>query len=832
MHGISPTAEIVSGIIGLLLIGAIVLALTKQLKLPFTVVLVLAGVGLSLIADVFPDTLDFLHDLEISPDLILYVFLPTLLFESAFNLDARQLRKNLGAVLTLAVPGLLLSTLLIGAIVSLVTSIPLPAALLLGAILSATDPVSVIALFKQLGAPQRLTVLVEGESLLNDATAIVVAKILVGVVIAGTVSTGTVIEGALDFFRLFLGGVVVGCGLGLVTGYILGKVESDPFIEITLTTILAYFSFLLAEDILHVSGIMATMGAGLTLGGWGRMKISPSVRDFLEHFWEYVAFIANTLIFLMVGLRVELASLWGTMDLLVWVILAMLISRGVVVYGLMPLLGSFRNIEPVNLRYRTIMFWGGLRGAIALAIVLSLPLFEQAETFVALVMGAVLFTLLVQGVSIKALMKRLGLADAPLIDRLAKIEVRLAAKRRALRRIGQLKMGGLFSGPISARLRTDCLSEIERFQSEIEELRKTELDEEHERRFLFLRSFAEEKSLFTEMHNKGHLSEQSFRELIHILTLQIEDMRYGRSVRHMTLGELRLRRLELGFFTFLDRMPGLNALSEYFRLHRVAMNYEESWGLFQACTRVIERINELAGLESIPPKIVQNVRGQFEEWQSKARLQLDQVAEQYPEFVGDMQRRLGRRLVLLADEETAEEHAEQGTIQKGVEEAIIEDSNRELRALRGHEVKRLRIEPIELLRKVPLFAEIPAEEFAAIANHLLAHTVAANEKIIQQGEEGDSMFLIARGVVRVSREDGGLLRDLDTLMAGDFFGEMALLHPEPRNATVRAVTPNSLYELRREDLLSTIDKYPAIRKTLEKTDRERKAEISKESVGS
>jgi hypothetical protein len=138
----------------------------------------------------------------------------------------------------------------------------------------------------------------------------------------------------------------VGWLLGLLTGYVLGKVE-DHFIEMTLTTVLAYVSYLVAEEVLKVSGVMATIAAGLTIGGWGRMKVSYAVRDYLEHFWEYVAFLANALIFLMVGLRMDLGSLWATLGLLCWVVVAMLVSRAVVVYGLMPFVQRLPRAQPI-----------------------------------------------------------------------------------------------------------------------------------------------------------------------------------------------------------------------------------------------------------------------------------------------------------------------------------------------------------------------------------------------------------------------------------------------------------------------------------------------------
>jgi len=360
MESLHPTLTIVWAMIGLLFITAITFAICKRYKLPLSVMLVVVGIAIAYIAQYGPPYLAPLAAYKISPDIILYVCLPTLIYESAYNLEFRQLRENLTPVLTLAVPGLLISTIIIGVFVWLGTTIALGAALLLGAILSATDPVAVISLFRQLGAPKRLTILVEGESLFNDATAIVTAKILFTVVVAGAFSWHFAYEGVLEFFIEFVGGALVGWGLAVIVGYLLGLVESEPFIEISLTTLLAYFSFVIAHEFFHVSGVMATVAAGLTMGDWGRTKISPSVAEYMHNFWEYLAFIANALIFLLVGLSVHLGVLRDTLWPLFIVVVAMLVSRAVVIYGLVPLLGRLSGAEPIEMPYRTVMYWGGV----------------------------------------------------------------------------------------------------------------------------------------------------------------------------------------------------------------------------------------------------------------------------------------------------------------------------------------------------------------------------------------------------------------------------------------------------------------------------------------
>ena len=233
----------------------------------------------------------------------------------------------------------------------------------------------------------------------------------------------------------------------------------------------------------------------------------------------------------------------------------------------------------------------------------------------------------------------------------------------------------------------------------------------------------------------------------------------------------------------------------------------------------------LTWLETISMGTVQEVRGRYEGWNKTVRDLIDQIAEQYPEFVNTMQERLGNRMILHAENDAVEEFEERGKIPHGVAESMKEEIAGALSTLRGYDTTTLRVGPAELLRKVPFFNDIPAEEFEKMAALMRARTVAKYEDIIRQGQVGDSLFLIARGVVRVSRRERGESRDIATLMARDFFGEMALLHQEPRTATVRAVTPCSLYELKREDIGASMKACPSIRLALEEADKRRKAEL-------
>ena len=380
-------------VVEVLVVVSVVAVLARRIKLPYTVALVLAGLGLSLQTQ--------LH-LELTPDLVLALFLPPLVFEAAFHLQFRDLREGIGPILALAVPGVALSTAMIGGLLYITRVLPLPAALLFGALISATDPVAVVATFRALGAPRRLTTLVEAESLFNDGTAIVVFRIMLGLVLAGTLSPA---QGLTDFLRVAAGGLVVGIVFGYMTALLTGRID-DYLIETTLTTVLAYGSYLVAEE-LHLSGVLAVVMAGLINGNVGARRMSPSTRIVLFNFWEYVAFLANSFVFLLIGMNVVVAELLRYLQPALIAVVAVLVARAVTVYGLGTFVHLFKR--DVSLSHLHVMVWGGLRGAVSLALALSLPYaVDERRQLLAMAFGVVLFTLLAQATTIPFVLRRLG----------------------------------------------------------------------------------------------------------------------------------------------------------------------------------------------------------------------------------------------------------------------------------------------------------------------------------------------------------------------------------------------------------------------------------------
>lgn len=407
------------GFVILLSIAAFVAIFVRRIRLPYTVALVLVGLLLSF----FPNLIEF----EISSELILALLVPPLLFEATLHLPWDKLRRDLLPVLLLAIVGTLIGTFIVGGMVQQILNIPWAAAIAFGALISATDPVAVIAFFRSLGVSKRLTILVEGESLFNDGVAIVIFNIAVatGAAIANGGETHFTLGAALlEFIVVAFGGLAVGLVLGYIVSTIILKNVDDHLIETATTVALAFGSFLMAEAFgeiigvagLHLSGILAVVAAGLVVGNIGSHNTSPTTKITLNNFWEFLTFVVNSLVFLLIGIRIEFRQLAPNLGPILVAVLAILVSRAIVVYSLGWVNGRLQPRNHIPHAYRHAMYWGGLRGAISLALALTLtdtfaP--QLANELQVMTFGVVLFTLLVQGLSIERLIKWLGLAQRP-----------------------------------------------------------------------------------------------------------------------------------------------------------------------------------------------------------------------------------------------------------------------------------------------------------------------------------------------------------------------------------------------------------------------------------
>ena len=495
--------EIETLIIMLLLVVSIVALMVRRIRLPYTVALVLVGLFIT-----------FEHEmaLEITPELILALFVPPLVFQAAFHLELGDLRHNLVPITLLAVPGVVISTLIVGGIVAVGVGLPLAVAAVFGALISATDPVAVVALFRTLGVSRRLAVAVEGESLFNDGTAIVIYQLALAAAISGTFIP---IAGVFDFLLVALGGCSIGVGLGWVASRLIAQID-DYFIEITITTVLAFGSYLVAEQ-LHVSGVLAVVAAGIVAGNMSPKGMSPTTKIVLFNFWEYLAFLSNSLVFLLIGLRIDVYSLISHLPLIGVAVGAVLISRAIVVYGLLWLSGHFPNSARVPLSWQHVLFWGGLRGAIGLALALSLPAeLPEREMLEVMAFGVVLFTLLAQGTTIQFLLKHLGLSERPaqIVAREKRLG-RMYAVQAGMHYLTDMRRDGLLSQDVSDALRSEYDRTNEQLTEEMALLFTRHADLEREVLLQTRRELlqAERGALGDALH-QSLISEEVFQELV------------------------------------------------------------------------------------------------------------------------------------------------------------------------------------------------------------------------------------------------------------------------------------------------------------------------------
>ena len=410
-----------------LVLGAILKSLLKKTTFPYTVSLFAIGIVIGLLDrfGVFPETgflksaVDFAGNMD--PDLILFIFLPILIFDGAYELDLHVFRKSLLNSTLLAGPGMVIAMLLTGVfIMGMASFIPTCEgwnwnyAFMFGALISATDPVAVVALLKELGTSKRFSTLVDAESMLNDGTGIVLFMLFFGVY----TNAGAVADPFLNFLIVVFGGMLLGWVTARFTIWLLGKVGGEEAVQNSVIIVSSYITFILAQSILDVSGVIALVAFGLTITNAGRPKLKPEVNHFMDQFWELMAYIANTLIFIIVGvviaMKIELS--WTSLLLVILVYVGVNIVRMLVISILYPFMKKAGY--GLTRRESFILAWGGLRGALGLTLALmvsyTLEIPEDIRRQILLFTGGIVtLTLAVNATTMRWLLLKLGLTKVP-----------------------------------------------------------------------------------------------------------------------------------------------------------------------------------------------------------------------------------------------------------------------------------------------------------------------------------------------------------------------------------------------------------------------------------
>jgi CPA1 family monovalent cation:H+ antiporter len=381
-------------------VSAVASLVVRRTALPYSVVLVACGLAAGLFVPV-PAT-------AIQPELVLLVLLPGLIFEASYKLDLRLLRRSLPAVALLAGPGVFVTGGIVALVLAATTGMPLTIGFVVGAIVSATDPAAVIATFRKLRAPRRLATLVEAESLFNDGTGIVVFSVAA----AALVRPISAEEAAFAFVATVVVSALIGFACGQLGTRLIVRVEDDVVV-LSVSLLLAYGTYLVS-DAIHESGIIATAVAGIVLGNEGRrLGLSRSALAALDTVWEFLAYLLTALVFLLVGLAIPIRQMAESLPAIAAAVVGVLVARAVIVYGFVGVLrivGGPRVRRQVPQAWLHVIFWSGLRGAIAVALALSLaPGVPARAQIQEIAFGVVLFTLAVQATTIEPLLRRLGI---------------------------------------------------------------------------------------------------------------------------------------------------------------------------------------------------------------------------------------------------------------------------------------------------------------------------------------------------------------------------------------------------------------------------------------
>lgn len=802
-----------------LVVISLVQPAAERLHLPYTVLLAFVGVAVGGISsfllytpltDAFNDIVAPIVDLPIGASIFLIVFLPILLFHAALTIDVREIAQDAAPILTLAIVAVFAAAAAIGFSLNL-AGVPLEVALLLGAIVATTDPAAVVTIFREVGAPPRLTRLLEGESLLNDAAAIVLFSILIEILTGGAhTSLG---GGILHFVEALVGGLVFGAIAGRLFGAVLPLLGGSRMAEVTLSVALPYIVDLVGEEVLDVSGVVAVVSAGLTVGAVGRVRIRPGNWRYLERVWEQNGFWASSLIFVSASTLVpkllgvvELRDLW----LLLIAVAAALVSRAAVLFGVLPLLSALRLSQKVSGAYKLAISWGGLRGAVTLALALAVTenarIDPETQHFVAvLATGFVLFSLLVNGLTLRRVIRLLRL------DRLSPLNEAIRGKVLALS---------------LADVRDAVRKTADEYQ--IAPAAAREVSQRYEKR---IEDLATRPDLEDAISDAGRIR-------IGLVALANRERRIilDHHEQH-TVSGTAIERLLRNTNTILDAAQtegargydrAANALTDFSRTFRVA-HFLHRWMHFDG---LLQREISIRFEMLLTRRLALEGLALFARRQLRALLGQD-VAHRLGDVVGARTDATARALAALRLQYP--DHAD------ALESRFLQQSGRQLLTSRYrdllqeglisgelfHDLAREqsdrsrsgRLPPLDLglkteqlIASFEMFAGLEPVELKALARLFRPRLLVPDEMIIKKGERGRGMFFISSGAVEVV-----LPNERVRLGSGEFVGEMALLSRRRRQADVISLGYGTVLELSAADLQRFLTSYPHAKAEIERT---------------
>jgi Na+:H+ antiporter len=767
--------SIVFAVSSLLFAFALLMPVARKLRLPYTVLLGAFGLLLGFVAlrsgnydGVAGDMLKAMAALDLPSEGYLFIFLPPLLFSAGLSIDVRRLMDEVGSVIVLAVLAVVVCTGLVGVSLYFLAGVPLAVALLLGSIVATTDSAAVVAIFRDLGAPKRLLVLVEGESLFNDAAAIALYTVLFSMV-AGSSDLGA---GAFAFFAGTLGGALVGYVFAKTGAILIGSMKDLVMGEVTLTVALAYLTYYVADTYLGVSGVIAVVVAAIVFAHDGRLRVSPGGWSAVEGTWRMLDFWATSLIFVLAAMaapRVLGAFRMEDIWILTILFVTTLLARILILYGLIPGLSRIGMAQAIGPSYRAVIAWGGLRGAVTIALALAISedptLSEDLRRFILVAAtGYVLITLFLQAPTLHPLMRLLRLDKLTPRERQIRDRVMEVSKSRVHRDLIAIAADIGVSPPKG-------------FEPDYERRSDLKMAAEDRQQVALLSIAAREMDLYLEYYQRG-IATRRIAEVLRTHAGRTFDGAkasgsggYGDAV---AVGLQWTWQLRLALWT--QRHFGFEQ-----DLARLLAKRFETLIVAEFAVRDLLEFNgdSVAGL--VGDQTAEEVEDLLENRLEGIIGALAAARLQFPSFATDLHHRYLNRIALGLEEAQYKEQLHQSVISLEVFEDLEADRRTRLDQQEKVPSLNLGLELSRMLTAVPLFSILAGKDLTDVANLLKPGLGLPGEKIIEQGRIGTRMFFIAAGSVDVH-----LPNAVVTLSAGDYFGEMALVTNERRNADVVA----------------------------------------------
>ncbi|TNE58295.1 MAG: cyclic nucleotide-binding domain-containing protein [Alphaproteobacteria bacterium] len=806
-------ATIVFGVACLLAAFSVLLPIARMFNLPHTVALALFGIFLGSIliavggsAQMPGNVLRAMEYLRLPSDGYLYVFLPPLLFAAGLGIDLRRLMDEIGPVIILAVVAVLICTIVVGLAVSLVSDVSLVVCLLLGAIVATTDSAAVLAIFRDLGAPKRLLVLVEGESLFNDAAAIAFFSVLFSM-IAGT-SSPSLGEGIYTFLKGLIGGGLVGYIFARGFTVAIAGMRDAVLAEVTLSVALAYITFYVAEANFGVSGVIAVVSASMTFASFGRTSLSPGAWDLLSGTWRLLDFWATSLIFVLAAMIVPQAFLAyqpGDLAIVLVTFLATLIARYIGLYGLMPLLTATGIAEPVPGDYKKVILWGGLRGAVTIALALAVsesPLIptEIGRFILVSATGYVLATLLVQAPTLRTLMRFLRMDMLTPSEQRIKARVLEVSQRRVKDQVAQI------ARELDLERSDRTLSASILPEPVPEDSAAPQMSDKDRLQVAVLAVASRENEIYFEYLQKGLVS----RRILQILIAHSGRMIDGaissgvEGYQKAAIAGLRWR-WPLRLALWVQRRFGMEV-----ELSRLLAERFEALLMEEIAIRELLGFSNSTIQELIGENPVLDICQALEVRLATLIGALEAVELQFPDFAHALYQRYLDRAALGFEESQYHRQLAQSVISPEVYEELERERRARHKALEVRPSLNLGLELSRMLAAVPAFSELDEATLSKVARQLRPRLGLPGERIIAEGKTGRKMFFIASGAVQVHLPSGPI-----RLTKGDFVGEMALMTDQPRNADVVVDGFCHLLVLDRRDFQRLIRNLPELKSQIE-----------------